>query len=187
MRFWYNANMQDPKNLVWIDMEMTGLDPEKHTVIEIATVITDSFLKTIAEGPCLAVHQPETVLKNMEPWSVEHHGASGLTQRVRESKISMKEAEDETLAFIQKYCLEKVSPLCGSSIHQDRRFLVRYMPRIHQYLHYRMIDVSSVKELVSRWHPFGVRPPPKADSHLAMGDIKESIAELMFYRDHYFK
>lgn len=179
--------MQDPKNLVWMDMEMTGLDPDKHTIIEIATVITDSSLKIIAEGPCLAIYQPEKVLKDMEQWSVEHHGASGLTERVRESKISMKQAEDQTLAFIQRYCPEKASPLCGSSIHQDRRFLVRYMPRINLYLHYRMIDVSSVKELVTRWYPFGPRPPAKTDSHLAMGDIKESLAELVYYREHYFK
>ena len=179
--------MQDSKNLVWMDMEMTGLDPEIHTIVEIATVITDSSLKIIAEGPSLAVHQPEEVLKNMEAWSAKHHEASGLTKRVRESKITMAEAEAQTLAFIQRYCPEKITPLCGSSIHQDRRFLVRYMPKIHHYLHYRMIDVSSVKELVSRWFPFGPRPPAKADSHLAMADIKESIGELLFYREHYFK
>ena len=179
--------MQDSKNLVWIDMEMTGLDPEKYTILEIATVITDSSLNPVAEGPCLAIHQDDDVLKNMEPWSIEHHGSSGLTQRVRESKISIKEAEDQTLAFIKRYCPEKITPLCGSSIHQDRRFLVKYMPQIHQYLHYRMIDVSAVKELVSRWYPFGPRPPAKAKNHLAMGDIQESIAELRFYREHYFK
>jgi oligoribonuclease len=179
--------MQDPKSLVWMDMEMTGLDPEKDLIIEIATVITDSSLKIIAEGPSLAVHQPDQVLDTMDPWCRDHHGASGLTQRVRDSKISVKEAQDQTLVFIQRFCPEKATPLCGSSIHQDRRFLVRYMPRIHEYLHYRMIDVSSVKELVSRWYPFGPRRPAKAKNHLAMEDIKESIAELAFYREHYFK
>ena len=143
--------MRDPRNLVWMDMEMTGLDPERDVVLEIATIVTDSELNILAEGPAIAVRQPEEVLARMDPWCVEHHGASGLTQRVRESKISLHDAEEQTLAVIQKYCPEKVAPLCGNSIHQDRRFLVRYMPKINAYLHYRMIDVSSIKELVHRW------------------------------------
>jgi len=179
--------MQDAKNLVWMDLEMTGLDPDRDTILEIATIVTDSALKTLAEGPCLAIHQPDSVLDAMDPWCVEHHGASGLTQRVRDSKTSLAEAEKQTLHFIQGWCPGKVAVLCGSSIHQDRRFLSRYMPAIHEYLHYRMIDVSSVKEIVQRWYPFGPRPPVKAKNHLAMEDIKESIAELAFYREHYFK
>ncbi|MBI3626356.1 MAG: oligoribonuclease, partial [Candidatus Rokubacteria bacterium] len=142
--------MRDPKNLVWMDLEMTGLDPEKDTILEIATLVTDSDLVVLQEGPCLAIHQPDAVLESMDPWCVEHHGASGLTRRVRESQVTMAEAQDQTLEFIRRHCPERVAPLCGSSIHQDRRFLVRYMPRIHSYLHYRMVDVSSVKELVAR-------------------------------------
>jgi len=179
--------MRAPGNLVWMDLEMTGLDPDKDTIIEIATIITDSALRVLQEGPCIAVHQPDEVLNAMDPWCVEHHGASGLTKRVRDSKVSMAEAEATTLKFIQEYCPEKTSPLCGSSIHQDRRFLVRHMPRINDYLHYRIIDVSSVKELVNRWYPFGAKPPSKPQNHLAMQDARESIAELAFYKDTYFK
>ncbi|MBI4385790.1 MAG: oligoribonuclease [Elusimicrobia bacterium] len=176
-----------PLNLVWMDLEMTGLDPEKDTILEIATVITDSTLKIVEEGPCLAIHQSDEVLAAMDPWCVEHHGSSGLTRRVRESSVTMEQAQEQTLQFIRRYCLEKTSPLCGSSVHQDRRFLVRYMPRINDYLHYRIIDVSTVKEIVMRWYPFGEKPPSKAKNHLAMGDVKESISELVFYRDRYFK
>ena len=170
-----------------MDLEMTGLHPERDTILEIATIVTDSNLKTLSEGPCLAIHQSEQVLTNMDPWCVEHHGASGLTQRVRESDITLQVAEHRTLDFIKQWCPGKVAVLCGSSIHQDRRFLTKYMPSIHEYLHYRMIDVSSFKEIVQRWYPFGARPPVKPKNHLAMEDIKESIAELAFYREHYFK
>lgn len=179
--------MQDAKNLVWMDLEMTGLDPEKDVILEIATIITDSQLKVLKEGPCMAIHQPEDVLARMDPWCIEHHGASGLTKKVRESKVTLGEAERVTLNFIKDYCPEKVAPLCGSSIHQDRRFLVRYMPEISNYLHYRMIDVSTVKELVNRWYPFDRRPPAKPQNHLAMEDIRESINELVFYRDNFFR
>lgn len=170
-----------------MDLEMTGLDPERDTILEIATVITNDNLEVVKEGPCMAIHQPDAVLAAMDPWCVEHHGSSGLTKRVRESTVSMQDAEAKTLAFIQEYCPEKVSPLCGSSIHQDRRFLVRYMPKIHHYLHYRMIDVSTVKELVQRWYPFDVKPSPKTKNHLAMDDVRESISELIFYRQNFFK
>lgn len=179
--------MQDPRNLVWMDLEMTGLDPDKDSIIEIATLVTDGELRIVQEGPCLAVHQPEEVLERMDPWCVEHHGASGLTRRVRESSVSLETAEEETLAFIRRHCPERASPLCGSSIHQDRRFLARYMPRLNQYLHYRIIDVSTVKELVGRWYPFGARPPAKPQSHLAHEDVVESVKELVFYRERYFK
>ncbi len=166
---------------------MTGLDPELDTILEIATIITDGELNTLHEGPCIAVHQPEEVLARMDPWCIEHHGASGLTQRVRESKIRMAEAEAATLEVIRNFCPEKAVPLCGNSIHQDRRFLARYMPRIHQYLHYRMVDVSSLKELVARWYPNEALPVQKNHAHLAMGDVKESIAELAYYRSRVFK
>lgn len=179
--------MKDAKNLVWMDLEMTGLDPESDRILEIATIITDSHLEIVEEGPCIAVHQPDDVLTRMDPWCVEHHGASGLTRRVKESKFSAAEAEELTLNFIKEFCPEKVAPLCGSSIHQDRRFLVRYMPRIHEYLHYRMIDVSTIKEMVQRWYPFDQRPSPKNKNHLAMEDVRDSLAELQFYRQHFFK
>ncbi|MBI4422875.1 MAG: oligoribonuclease [Elusimicrobia bacterium] len=179
--------MRDPRNLVWMDLEMTGLNPDRDTILEIATIITDADLFILAEAPTLAVHQPEEVLVRMDPWCVEHHGASGLTQRVRDSKVTMAEAEEQTLAVIQRFCPEKVAPLCGNSIHQDRRFLVRYMPRIDGYLHYRMIDVSSVKELVHRWYPEDARPNTKEHTHLALDDVRESIAELSYYRQRVFK
>lgn len=180
-------DMRDPRNLVWMDLEMTGLDPDRDTILEIATIVTDSDLNILCEGPALAIHQPEEILARMDAWCVEHHGASGLTQRVRESKIRMKDAEDLTLQIIQKFCPEKVAPLCGNSIHQDRRFLVRYMPRINDYLHYRMVDVSSVKELVNRWYPEDARPNSKTHTHLALDDVRESIAELSYYRQRVFK
>lgn len=166
---------------------MTGLDPDRDTILEIATIITDSDLNILFEAPVMAIHQPEEVLARMDPWCVEHHGASGLTQRVRSSKVKMSEAEEATFLVIQKHCPEKVAPLCGNSIHQDRRFLVRYMPRIHNYLHYRMVDVSSVKELVARWYPEDVRPNVKSHTHLALDDVRESISELAYYRQRVFK
>ncbi|MFA6093501.1 MAG: oligoribonuclease [Elusimicrobiota bacterium] len=179
--------MQDSRNLVWMDMEMTGLDPEKDVVLEIATIITDARLNVLAEGPVLAVSQPPEVLQSMDPWCVEHHGASGLTQRVMESRVSVEEAERMTLDFIQEYCMPKAAPLCGNSIHQDRRFLVRYMPKLNNYLHYRIVDVSSFKEILERWYPDDFARPFKQKSHLALDDIRESIAELSDYRTRFFK
>ena len=181
------AKTRDPRNLVWMDLEMTGLDPDRDTILEIATIITDSDLKILAEGPVMAIHCPEETLVRMDPWCVEHHGASGLTQRVRDSKVTMKQAEEKTLAVIQQWCTEKTAPLCGNSIHQDRRFLVRYMARIHDYLHYRMIDVSSIKELVHRWYPDEARQRTKTQTHLAHDDVKESIEELAWYRQKVFR
>lgn len=179
--------MRDSRNLVWMDLEMTGLDPERDTILEIATIITDSDLNILCEGPVIAIRQSEDVLAGMDPWCVDHHGASGLTQRVRESTTTMQQAEGLTLAVIEKYCAEKTSPLCGNSIHQDRRFLVRYMPHIDKYLHYRIIDVSSIKELVHRWYPEDARPNTKAHAHLALDDVRESIAELQYYRQRVFR
>jgi len=174
-------------HLVWMDMEMTGLDPERDTILEIATLITTNTLDVIAEGPMLAVRQPPEVLAAMDEWNREHHAASGLTQRVLASRITMSEAEEQTLTFVRQYCPEHTSPLCGNSIWQDRRFLARYMPKLEAYLHYRIIDVSTVKELVRRWYPKGPPPPEKKHAHLALDDIRESIAELRFYREHYFR
>jgi oligoribonuclease len=173
-------------HLVWMDLEMTGLDPERDTILEIATLITDASLDVVAEGPVVAVHQPPAALRIMDQWNREHHAASGLTARVEASTVSMAEAETRTLEFIKQHCPERVSPLCGNSIHQDRRFLVRYMPTLDAYLHYRNIDVSTVKELVRRWYPDGVQAPEKKKFHRALDDIHESIAELRFYREHYF-
>jgi oligoribonuclease len=170
-----------------MDMEMSGLDPDTNVILELATLITDNQLNIVAEGPTIAIHHPRALLDEMDAWNREHHAASGLTERVLASSIDQTAAEDETLAFVRHYCPERTSPLCGNSIHQDRRFLLRYMPRLDAYLHYRMIDVSTVKELVRRWYPDGPQPPEKRHAHLALDDIKESIEELRFYREHYFK
>jgi oligoribonuclease len=174
------------KHLVWMDLEMTGLDPGHDVILEIATLVTTDSLEVVAEGPVLAVHQPRAVLEAMDEWNRTHHAASGLTARVLASSVSVASAERETLAFVKRYCAERASPLCGNSIWQDRRFLARYMPQLDAYLHYRVIDVSTVKELVRRWYPSGPEPPEKTHAHLALDDIRESIAELRFYRAHYF-
>jgi len=173
-------------NLVWMDLEMTGLDPEIDTILEIATIITDGNLNIIAEGPSIAIHQPDAVLDGMDEWNTTHHGASGLTARVRASDIPMAEAEQQTLDFIRRYVPECSSPLCGNSIHQDRRFLVPYMPELEAYVHYRNIDVSTIKELARRWYP-AIKAPIKGAEHLALADIRESIAELAFYRENLFR
>jgi oligoribonuclease len=173
--------------LVWMDMEMSGLDPDRNVILEIATLITDAGLEVVAEGPVLAVHQPDAVLDAMDDWNREHHGASGLTARVRASQVSVADAEGQTLAFVRQHCTDRSSPLCGNSIHQDRRFLARYMPTLDGALHYRNIDVSTVKELVRRWYPNGPPPPEKRHAHLALDDIRESITELRFYRQHVFR
>lgn len=165
---------------------MTGLDPEKEVIIEIATLVTDGDLNILEEGPCLAIHQDDEILNRMDEWNQTHHTASGLLQRVKDSKISMAEAETLTLDFIKKYCPEKTSPLCGNSIGHDRRFIAKYMRTLSEYLHYRSIDVTSVKELVTRWYPKGSKPPRKSEAHLASIDIRESLEELIFYRKHYF-
>lgn len=172
--------------LVWMDLEMSGLEPDRDVILEIATLITDASLTVVAEGPVLVVHQPEAVLSAMDDWNREHHGASGLTARVRASRLTVGEVEAETLAFVGEHCTERSSPLCGNSIHQDRRFIARYMPRLDRFLHYRNIDVSTVKELARRWYP-DQPPPEKKHAHLALDDIRESIDELRFYRAHVFR
>jgi oligoribonuclease len=170
-----------------MDLEMTGLDPDHDTILEIATLITTNELTLVAEGPVFVIHHTQVVLDAMDQWNREHHAASGLSARVLDSSTSPAEAESQTLAFVQQYCPRRISPLCGNSICQDRRFLARYMPQLEDYLHYRNIDVSTVKELVRRWYPAGPPPPEKQHAHLALDDIRESIAELQFYRAHYFQ
>lgn len=179
--------MPEANYLVWIDLEMTGLDPEKERIIEIATIITDSELNTIEEGPVMAVHQSDGLLNSMDEWCTRTHGDSGLTQRVRDSRISEIDAEQQTIEFLQRYLEPGQSPLCGNSIGQDRRFLVKYMPELEAFFHYRNLDVSTVKELARRWRPEVLAGVQKKGSHLALDDIRDSIAELRHYREHFFK
>jgi oligoribonuclease len=174
-------------HLVWIDLEMTGLDPEKERIIEIATIITDSELNLVAEGPVIAVNQPDSLLNAMDEWCTRTHGENGLTKRVRESNITEAEAEQQTIAFLKEHLEPGDSPLCGNSIGQDRRFLVKYMPELESFFHYRNLDVSTVKELARRWRPDVLDGVKKQGSHLALDDIRDSINELRHYRDHFFK
>ena len=174
--------------LVWLDMEMTGLDPTKERIIEIATILTDGNLVEIAVGPDLVIHQDDAVLAAMDDWNRTHHGASGLTERVKSSTVTDADAETQTLAFIREHVGAKDRPvLAGNSIHQDRRFIRKYMPKLDARLHYRMVDVSTIKELARRWFPaVVVKQPPKKDTHRALDDIRESIEELRFYRANVF-
>ncbi len=169
-------------NLVWMDMEMTGLNPEKERIIEIATVVTDSDLTIIAEGPVLAIHQSNELLQGMDSWNTRQHNASGLVTRVKESTVTESEAEALTLAFLRQYVPEGKSPLCGNSVHQDRRFLWRYMQKLESFFHYRLLDVSTLKELAQRWAPKVYSGFQKESKHLALDDIRESIEELKYYR-----
>lgn len=182
-----NESAQDPMNLIWIDLEMTGLSPEDDVIIEIATLVTDKDLNTLAEGPVIAIHQSEERLAAMDEWNTRQHGQSGLTDRVRQSHYSAADAEARTLEFLRKWVAAGVSPMCGNSICQDRRFLARYMPELEKYFHYRNLDVSSVKEIARRWRPELARGFRKNASHLAMDDILDSIAELAYYRDTFFR
>lgn len=179
--------LTDDRTLVWLDLEMTGLEPDRDVIMEIATVVTDSDLNVLAEGPCLALHQPDAVLDTMDPWCVEQHGKSGLTARCRESKVTVLDAQARSLEFLAKWCEPGKSPLCGNTIGQDRRFLVKYMPRLHEFFHYRSIDVSSIKELVSRWYPEAKYVYTKEKRHLSLEDVKESIEELRHYRRTVFR
>jgi oligoribonuclease len=174
--------------LVWLDMEMTGLDPERERVIEVATILTDGQLREIAVGPELVIHQPDEVLAAMDDWNRKHHGASGLVERVRASTISEADADAQTLAFLDQHVPAKERPvLAGNSIHQDRRFVRRYLPALDRRLHYRMVDVSTIKELARRWFPQVVaKQPAKRETHRALDDIRESIDELRFYKQHVF-
>jgi len=175
------------KNLIWIDLEMTGLDTNNDAIIEIATIVTDSELTVLAEGPIIAIHQSDDKLKGMDEWNTKQHGKSGLTERVRESNITVEEAEQETLNFLRDYVPAGVSPMCGNSICQDRRFMARLMPELEAYFHYRNLDVSSLKELAVRWAPKVAKGYKKKSSHLAMDDVKDSIRELQHYRDTFIR
>jgi oligoribonuclease len=174
-------------NLVWIDLEMTGLNPDRDHIIEIATIVTDAQLNLIAEGPVIAIHQPEPVLSGMDEWNRRTHGESGLTERVRRSPFSAIDAELKTLDFLQQHALAGASPMCGNSICQDRRFLAREMPALEKFFHYRNLDVSTLKELARRWAPDVLAGLQKTSKHLALDDIRESIEELKFYRQLLFK
>ena len=171
-------------NLIWIDLEMTGLCTQSDTIIEIATIVTDKYLSELAEGPVMAVHQPASVMEGMDEWNTLQHGKSGLTQRVADSHTSMAEAEQATLAFLREWVDEGVSPMCGNSICQDRRFLAREMPTLEKYFHYRNLDVSTLKILGALWAPKIARGFNKESAHLALSDIRDSIDELNYYREH---
>ncbi len=173
--------------LVWIDLEMTGLDPDRDTIIEIATIVTDGDLETIAEGPVFAIKAPDALLDGMDEWNTSHHTASGLLKRVREDSVDIKEAEAMTLRFLEQYVEHGKAPLCGNTIWQDRRFLARHMQQLENFFHYRLIDVSSIKEIARRWRPEMLNGFTKKNEHLALADIRESIEELKFYREHFFK
>ena len=179
--------MDKSKTLIWIDMEMTGLEPDTDRIIEIATLVTDADLNILAEGPVLAVHQSEQALAAMDEWNQRTHGESGLIKRVRASTTTDADAESRTLAFLSQYADPRSSPMCGNSIHQDRRFLVRYMPALEAFFHYRNLDVSTVKELAKRWRPELPAGFVKKGTHQALDDIHESINELKYYREHFFR
>lgn len=177
--------MDKKLNLIWLDLEMTGLQPETDFIIEIATLVTDAQLNVLAEGPTLAIKQADSALAAMDEWNQQHHGASGLIERVRRSVIDEQEATRQTLEFLEQYSMKNASPLCGNSICQDRRFMAKHMPELEGYFHYRNLDVSTLKELVRRWMPELLEGLVKESKHQAMDDIRDSVNELRYYREHF--
>lgn len=178
---------QDPKNLIWIDLEMTGLDTFNDQIIEIATIVTDKDLNILEEGPIVAIHTEDSVLDGMDEWNTKQHGKSGLVDRIRQSSFTTADAEQQTIEFLQKHIAKGKSPMCGNSICQDRRFMARLMPELEDYFHYRNLDVSTLKELASRWAPAVYRGHSKSSSHLAMDDVRDSIDELKYFRENFLK
>ena len=178
---------QDPNNLIWIDMEMSGLDPDSDKVLEVALIVTDSQLNTVAEGPVLVVHQPDAVLDRMDEWNKSTHAKSGLIERVKAATLDETEVERRLVAFLAEHVPAKISPMCGNSVHQDRRFLARHMPALEAFFLYRNLDVSTLKELARRWKPAIMAGLAKHGKHEALADIRESIEELKYYREHFLK
>ncbi len=180
--------MSDKKtNLIWIDLEMTGLDTDNDEIIEIATIVTDAELNVLAEGPMLAIHQSDEILAGMDEWNTRQHGGSGLTDRVKSSSLTVADAEKMTMEFLAEHVDAQASPMCGNSICQDRRFMARLMPALEDFFHYRNLDVSTLKELASRWSPKVAKGFKKNSSHLALDDVKDSISEMEYYREHFIK
>jgi len=179
--------MKSADHLIWMDLEMTGLNPDQDRIIEIATIVTDSTLNEIAEGPVFAIHQSDDLLAGMDAWNTKQHNGSGLVRRVRESSVTEVEAEAKILSFLRDYVPAGKSPLCGNTVCQDRRFLFRYMPTLEKFFHYRLLDVSTLKELALRWAPRIYNGLQKDSKHLALSDIRDSIEELKYYREHLFK
>lgn len=178
---------QDKNNLIWIDLEMTGLDTQNDLIIEIATIVTDGDLNELGEGPMLAIHQSDEIMNGMDEWNTNQHGKSGLTERVKNSTLTVSDAEQKTVEFLRQYVPKGASPMCGNSICQDRRFMARLMPELEDYFHYRNLDVSSLKELAKRWAPDVAKSVVKSGAHLALDDTRDSINELRHYREHLFK
>lgn len=181
------SDNEKSQRLVWIDLEMTGLEPEQHHIIEIATIVTDAALNTIAEGPVIAIHQPQHLLDRMDDWNVNTHTGSGLVERIKQSSHNEAQAAGETLEFLQQYVESGSSPMCGNSICQDRRFLAKHMPELEAFFHYRNLDVSTLKELAKRWNPAVLNNFKKQGAHEALADIRESIAELAHYRENFLR
>ena len=179
--------MQNPSNLIWVDMEMTGLIPEQDVVIEIATIITDTQLNTLAEGPVIALHQSDARLAGMDEWNTTHHTRSGLVDRVKASTCDEQRATQETIEFLQQWVPQGASPMCGNTICQDRRFMARHLPQLEAYFHYRNLDVSTLKILMQRWRPELESGFTKTGTHLALDDIRESINEMRYYREHFLR